>query len=84
MLQLSGAMRYQIRRTYGTRRRREMALLSAADEMIRSGCLRPDVCRRLGISHVVYGRLRSKYPQMPEPRLWTPSEETRSEIQDPA
>jgi hypothetical protein len=41
---------------------RALDLLARADLLLAAGALRPKVCRELGISYVLYERLRRKYP----------------------
>ncbi len=49
-------------------RERAIDLLDQADLILAEGGLRADVCRQLGVSHVVYERLRARY----RPRgLWS-------------
>ena len=42
-------------------RERAIDLLEQADVILAEGGLEADVCRQLGVSHVVYERLRSRY-----------------------
>ncbi len=42
-------------------RERAIDLLEQADVILAKGGLEADVCRQLGVSHVVYERLRLRY-----------------------
>jgi hypothetical protein len=48
-----------MRKRYPAERARD--LLAEADAILASGGLQADVCRKLGISHVIYERLRLIY-----------------------
>jgi hypothetical protein len=54
--------------------RQALEILAEADSLLARGAHLADVCRRLGISHVLYERFLSKYRPEQARRFRSPSE----------